>query len=392
MLKNLLHIALALFLLAPHFSLGQQGGNTIRLLTDEWQVYDEDEKLYVPYMPNYHSSPSQLHLLLSTASLEAFYITIKAKGATHLFTNNQLLYVFDSMATNNKEIEITISIADLLKTQKDSTNQLMLSLYAANEQELDVISTSISKYNAQANIADVSHAYWERKEKPKSIYQSTLSLLGIGLLVVFAIFYRITTPIFNMNYLSRYLSGFTKTKSEGGKINSTSFVLFGVFYALVLAYLLTLIQPFDPLNLGNHTFSTEILRSFGELVLWIITFLFIKFTLVWLTGMLYDNRKVFNIHVQEYMNINQIFGIGLLVSAGALHFSNGLVYSTIRENSFIVTCIAMIISGLLVSYRINKTLPFKKVYLFSYLCGTEFFPVLVLIKFLMEQQSHFFST
>lgn len=357
----------------------------IRSLTDEWQVYNEEENTYVPYLPKYHASTSQLHLLLITTAIEPYYLTIESTGATHLFLNNQLLDVLNPSFGQGQSSKITFSIASLLALGQDSSQQLMLSLYGASTQPLSVSNTYISKYGTQVNVAKARQDYTALQPRVINYYQSTLVLLGVGLMAVFAVFYRIPNPIFNLSYLSRYLSGFTKAKSEGGRIDSISFILFGIFYGLVLAYFLTLNQSINIISPENTDRSFDILTAFGQMFLWLLIFLFIKFTIVWLTGILYDNRKAFNIHVQEFMNINQIFSLGLLVTTGALHFSNSLVYPHIQEIASTLLWVSLLISALLVSYRINKTLPFKKVYLFSYLCGTEFFPVLVLIKFLIEQ-------
>ena len=66
--KKHLYITALLLVLGCLPIYAQQSSNIMRLLTDEWQVYDEEEGIYTPYLANYYANPSQLHLLLQTAS------------------------------------------------------------------------------------------------------------------------------------------------------------------------------------------------------------------------------------------------------------------------------------------------------------------------------------
>jgi len=91
-----------------------------------------------------------------------------------------------------------------------------------------------------------------------------------------------------------------------------------------------------------------------------------------------------NIHIQEYMNVNQFHALLLILMAVMLNFSK-LSQPLLIYNLLLFTVIStLLISSFLVSYRIIKAVPFRKIYLIAYLCATEILPAFVLVKFLIE--------
>ena len=360
-----------------------QSTDLVESLTEDWMLYDESESIFVPYLPSIHRNVQQLHLPLRLSDYEGFYLTVKAGGATHLWVNNRLIHAFD---LESGESSITIKISEW-KGYYEKGDTSMVTLYAQAQQPLQRPQAYVSQYPEQANLVERRGDVLRPKPKPEVSSRYTVTLLGVGVLAVFAVFYRLPN-IFNMPYLSRYLAGFTKVKNEGNRIDSLGFLLFLIFYGLAIAYLFALLSPSvlsEAMKSEPEGLSWLLLKQFLQLFLWIQAFLAAKFLIIWLLTNLYDYRRALSIHVEEFMSIHQIYAIGALAMAGVLHFSNTLLSVGAEQAPQYAFWGSMLLGNVLVAYRINKNLPFRKVYLISYLCGTEFFPTLVLIRFLIIQ-------
>jgi hypothetical protein len=347
----------------------QQAGQ-VRRLDAYWQMYDEASGLYVSYLPAYETQAKRLHLLLDWQAVGRYYLVLEAPGATHLFANNRLV---ESLPGTAQPFSLPL---ERLERYAGVGGELLITLYAPNGFPSPP-GALLSRRPAQRNLSEGRHEYRTAIPLAGRERQQALAIMGVGVLAVFAAFYRIPNPIFNLDYLRRYLAGFTKIKSEGGRINTVSFFLFNIFYAITLAYLMVVVAAG-----GEGLSEPAIMRRGLSLFGWVLAFLGGKIALLWILSLLYDYRKAMNIHVQEFMNVNQIYCMAMLLAVGTLYFSNILQDGFWRGMAFYALWASLLLTGALVSYRINKTLPFRKVYLFSYLCGTEFFPALVLIKLL----------
>lgn len=360
-----------------------QSSDILESFNEDWLVFDNSEEQFVPYLPSYHQNMQQLHLPLRLSDYQGFYLTIQGEGITHILLNNRLIHKFEPTSQDAQEFTVSIESWEQYYASGDTC---LITLYANSKQPIIKPQAFISQYQTRSSLATQRNLAWKPQRKSSTTEQSTITLLGIGVMLIFAIFYRLPN-IFNMPYLSRYLSGFTKIKNNGNRLDTLGILLFLVFYGLTIAYLFSLLTP-EVLQVNGSVkdgVSLFLLSQFLQLFLWILAFLVGKFIFIWMLSQLYDHRRSFSIHIEEFVNIHQLYAIFILATAGVFHFSNILLLDNVAQVVQYAFWVSMLIGNLLVAYRINKNLPFRKVYLISYLCGTEFFPTLLLIKFLTMQ-------
>jgi Domain of unknown function (DUF4271) len=351
-------------------AINAQKASIVKELSYDWLVYNEASAQYEPYLPSYHGEVSQLHLIMGIKGFEPYFLKIRSSKASHYFINNQLQ---DALGGQG---EITIPIRSL--SYAELSGRVMITLYA-EQGVLDMPKAYISKYAS----AEESAERTEPTPLPLPIGIGTrmggLTLICFILLGTAAVLTRSSLSNFQVERIKRYASLFTKAKSETGRISAVSFLAFTGLYAAVLGYAIILYIPLPNVELFSwpvHLTGRFLYASAG-----LVAFVFIKTMLVYINTSLYNYQRGMNIHIKELMDVNIIYAMVLLALSALFHLSQLSTYPFLigmASKAFFASFLASI----LVSYRINKDFPFKKVYLFSYLCATEFFPAFILIKLL----------
>lgn len=348
----------------------------VKNLRGDWVVFDEELNVYVPYFENYHGNVSRIHILLAQKQWSGFTLQIKSNPNARIFINNKLI----NRLENN---EVFFLVDEIAQSKKDT---LLLTIYHP-ENQLFPLKTQILRYQTITDSSLQGDKFIQPHLRNRNLDRNLFTFLSIILLGVFAFFSRIPNPIFDFGFLRRYVSGFTKSINQGSRINGLSFLVFNLVFCFSLAFTLIVLNRFTSFSKDTTIpflpFTDTAFGKFLSYCAFVLMFLGGKYLVVWLLSILYDYRKILNIHIQEFMNVHQIYCIILIFFGVLLNFSSfpdpliayrwgiGFIISTFLFSSFLTT------------YRINKVLPFKKIYLFSYLCATEFLPALVLVRLLL---------
>jgi hypothetical protein len=100
-------------------------------------------------------------------------------------------------------------------------------------------------------------------------------------------------------------------------------------------------------------------------------------------GSLFRLDKVVDVHFFDFIHYSKVF-YTLLVPVLVLIFTSYLSYIDRVESLCTVIIIGFaLLRILLISFRLNKLVPDRNLYLFSYLCVTELVPLLTGIKLLL---------
>ena len=348
----------------------------VKDLNNSWLVHDEELNIFVPYFERYHGNVTRVHLLLKPKDWAGFTLQIHSNPSTHLFINNKLI---DRL----EEKERFYQIDDLPNFGADT---LLITLYNPKN-ELFPLDTKILRYRIVSDTSLKGDRFIQAHPRNRNLDRNLFTILSIILLGAFAFFSRIPNPIFDFGYLRRYMLSFTKSINQGSRINGLSFLVFNLVFCFSLAFTLMVLNRFASFNQDADIpflpFTNTALGKFLSYFLFVFLFLLGKYLLILLASILYDFRKILNIHIQEFMNVNQLYCVVLIFGGVLLNFSSFPNPYTAYQWGIGFIVFSFLFSSFLTTYRINKVLPFRKIYLFSYLCATEFLPALILAWFLL---------
>jgi hypothetical protein len=356
-------------------------------LDNQWSIYDKQAKAYIPFLPSLHFDKKQLYLVLDTKKYQDFYLSIFVEENSYFFVNNNLFAHFTTASWQHFKID---------SLQKLSRANPLLITYFSKKifKKLPSASITLKRKNSIANadtmtIADEktsNHTIINIKSENK-VSKNFLMLTILGVLSIVAFFSQVNQPIFSLHFLSSTLKDFIKGKSQIRRLSAPNFMLFLLFYGFSLSYIIIFFATYTDkvddnifLNEGNNDLWGR-LEYWGILSIFVIAIVCVKFLIIWFLGILYSDRQIVSLHMQEYMNISQVFCVIMLCIT--LLF-NSIQYDFLVENLnwlVYIFVFLLFLQSVLLTYRINNATNYKKVYLFSYLCASEYFPLILSAKF-----------
>lgn len=353
-------------------------------LDNAWTIYDNQLKNYVPFLPQLHTTERQLYLILDCERYKDFDFSILGYSGNFLLFNNNLSYKF------NQEAWQHFSIDSLSKLSK---NKLLLITYLSAKTFERQPNVSISLDKKQLSSATTNTDTKDQNDDmlilPKAIAnkisKNFLMIATLGILVILAFFSQTIKPIFSLNMLWISLDSFLKGKNQIKRFSAPSILFFLFFYGFSIAYVIIFLSTYTPLISYSFFLDTgvsifEKLQNWGLLSSFIIAFVCIKFLIIWLLGSLYNDRQIVNLHFQEYMGISQIF-CAILLFITLLANSIATILPQIYLDSIVyIFLFFLILQALLMTYRINNGVNYRKIYLFSYLCASEYLPLILSAK------------
>ncbi len=368
---------------------------TVYSLETAWSIYDNQLQTYIPFLPTLHTGEKQLYLSINEQKYKDFYISIFGKKDIYLFINNNLAYHFqdstwlhlrvDSLQKLTQGAPLLITYLSQTTIKKTPIAEItwqknQRSINAPNQSDINQIPS-----NAQNNTPILV----KTKSKEQKEYKNFLLLATLGILAVMAVFSTTSKPVFSFSFLYTAFSDFLKGKNQIKRLSTPSFAFFLTYYGLILAFVIMFLSTYSN-KISYHFFFNEPTTLGGRvevfllLTLLMIAFVALKYLLIWGLGSLYNDRQLINLHFQEYMSLSQIFCV-ILISVTLLANS---VSTTVSQTTidalvyFFAFC--MILQSILMSYRINNTVTHQKLYLFSYLCASEYIPLFLSAKLLMS--------
>jgi hypothetical protein len=364
-------------------------------LASDWSIYDNQLQAYVPFLPSLHTEEKQLYLTINTQKYKDFYISLFGEKGVNLFINNNLVYHFQDSTWLHLRVDSlqkTMQGASLLLTYWSirTIKTAPISEITWHKKEKIAQSVQIDTINnIPSNESKDTLVLIKTKESKIKEHKNFLLLATLGILAVMAIFSITSKPIFSFAFLSDTLSDFLKGKNQIKRLSTPYFIFFVLYYGLILAFVVMFFSTYsskisyriffdEPTTLGKR------IEIFLLLTFVMIAFITLKYTLIWILGSLYNDKQLINLHFQEYMNLSQFFCVTLL----AVTLLANSIATTISQTTidFLVYFFAfcMLSQSILMSYRINNAVIHKKLYLFSYLCASEYIPLFLSAKLLMS--------
>lgn len=348
---------------------------------DDWQVFDEKYKAYVPYVRERHNDYNSFSLFCDIENYKTYKLLYYSSKENYLFIDASLQ---QKLPINQWVI---LDIDSLQRVYKKT--KLFFTFYGSNTkiEELQIyIGNKVSKSQESIELTDALLTIIPRDISP---FQNFF-VIGLLLLVcAYAFLYNYQPKSFERFFNPKDL--LTISLRDDTFIVNKPFDLGNLLFLVNLSFTIGFIFMLI-INEKNDLFSTSNILQEGEtLSALLVNFLEItsiifgayifKYISLVVLSNLYRLDKIINIHFFKIIQASSIFFLIILIV---------LTYSTISipeitENAekYLFLPISLFFIGrlALLYFTINKMASLKNLYLFSYLCIVELIPLIVGIRF-----------
>ena len=356
--------------------------------SDDFQVYDENVRAYVPYIAELHAEQTALSAYVDLESNRHYTLLISTKQDGYLFINAAL-----KMRLRANQWQV-LSIDSLYRvyhrTKPGATKgELFLTLYGAPglaDKQL-LIGYPRSATQKAVVLRDDNLSV---RPRPLSVYAN---FLGLGLLFLLA------THAFLFTYYHRAFQRFysvrdllsVRSEEESFLINrplSSTNILFTLNLGFVIGYLIMFVQSQNLDVFASHTLLSADQRLgmlLGEfLLLSGIAFVVLlgKYAILEIFGGLYKLQDVINVHFFKVLQSSMLFFTAFTIILAIVVFN--MDTSVWLESALLIPLVIFYTARLVLFYvTIRSMEPIKNLYLFSYLCIVELIPLIIGLRFIL---------
>ncbi len=348
---------------------------------NDWQVFDEKYKAYVPYVRELHQGYNSFSL---------FFDIENYKGYKVLYFSEKENYLFLDASLQKKLPVSSWVILDVDSLQRVfGKSKLFLTIYGTNTNVENIniqIGNKISKSQKAVQMGASLLTILPREISP---FQNFFVFGLIFLACFYAFLFNFQPKSFERFFSFKDL--LTITKRDDSFIVNKPFdlgnILFVVNLSLTLAFIFMLITNeksnlFSASNIlkDGETLGTLML-NFLEISFIILVSLIFKYLALRVLSNLYRLDNITNIHYFKIIQASSLFFLVILVVLTFSTVSVPNIIQNAQEYLFIPITLFYIGRLALLYFAINKMTTLKNLYLFSYLCIVELIPLIVGIRF-----------
>jgi hypothetical protein len=347
--------------------------------SEDWLFFDADKKKYLPFLPEMHTETKiPIHQIIDLSEHNKGFFYFRIRKGEHIYLNNLLIKIAQ------KEEWTELDAAKL--TSYGST--VLLTLYGEKKFSTPPVFYHTSVKQSENELAPERDKSGVLIKKSKSLDFRDFSILTtILLLLLIAFAKKWTDPVFDSKMWLEKIADFIRPVRFSVKMNMLDLLVFVLLSSLVLSHTIMIFGQFDT-YFGSKAVSSEEYKGIWDFsktylsTFLIVAFVFVvKYFLVLFAAQLqFTNKQVVQIHTQVFVRYGKIFlAINFILSA-LLSFSalkNGAI---LLNSALLMMIFGLVLHAAIVSFFVFRTLSLKKLYLFSYLCATEFVPLFLIIK------------
>ncbi|MBC3786735.1 DUF4271 domain-containing protein [Spirosoma utsteinense] len=346
---------------------------------DDFQVYDDAVKAYVPYIVEQHADKTALSAYIDLESNRHYVLLISTQQDGYLFINAALKR---KLWAGTWQV---LSIDSLYRVYRQP--ELFLTLYGAPGLGDRQLFIGYPKSATQKTVV-LRDDNLSLRPREFSDYDSFLSVGLLFLLATHAFLFSLYHRAFLRFYSLRDLLSL-RAQEESFLINrplSSTNILFTINLSFVLAYLILFVQSRNidvfasrALLLGGHRFVALTGEFF---LLSAVAFLFLmgKYVLLEVLGGLYKLQGIINVHFFKILQSSLLFFTGMTLLLAIVAFNGPTL--TWSQNSLLIPLIIFYTARLALLYLAIRSMePIKNLYLFSYLCIVELIPLIIGLRF-----------
>ena len=348
---------------------------------DDWQVFDERYKAYVPYVREQHKGYNSFSLFFDIENYKGYKILYRSEKENYLFIDASL---------QKKLLTSTLVVLDIDSLENIfGKTKLFLTIYGTNTNVEDLSVQIGNKISKSQKAIEMNESLLTILPRDISPFQNFF-VIGLMLLVCFyAFLYNFQPKSFERFFSPRDL--LTISKRDDSFVVNKPFDLGNIFFvvslSLTLGFIFMLIthEKTDLFSASNILNEGEtlgaLMLNFLEISIIVFASLVLKYWVLRVLSNLYRLDNITNIHYFKIIQASSLFFLVLLIVLTLSTVSipgivkNAEKYLSIPISLFFIARLALLY------FTINKVTTLKNLYLFSYLCIVELIPLIVGIRF-----------
>jgi hypothetical protein len=346
---------------------------------DDFQVYDDRSKAYVPYIVEQHADETALSAYIDLESNRHYSLLISTRQDGYLFINAALKR---KLKADQWQV---LSIDSLYRIYRQP--EIFLTIYGAPGLADKQLFTGYPKSATQKPVV-LRDDNLSVRPRPQAVYDNFLNIGLLFLLATHAFLYTLYRRAFHRFYSLRDLLSL-RAQEESFLINrplSSTNVWFMLNLSFILAYLIMFVQSrnlevFDSQNLllGEQRFGW-LAGEFVLLTALSFVSLMGKYIALEVLGGLYKIQNIINIHFFKILQSSLLFFTFLTVILATISYNTAS--ATWPETALFLPLVGFYLARLVLLYFVIRTMePIKNLYLFSYLCIVELIPLIIGLRF-----------
>ncbi|MEQ6118551.1 DUF4271 domain-containing protein [Reichenbachiella sp. MALMAid0571] len=378
MSKTIHRIALIILILSLNINRSFSQNEEVEDLRSSWLVTTEAGKSFLPYVEGLNK-PTAIHFFLDLNRYRDYYLDMKMPKGVSVLVEDRITFVSTRECTRKYSIDSLMGVY--------SKDKIQISLYGedVNFAEVDA---SIIDMNSPISWSSNQGGYTiDLREK---LNNNDFFIISILIILTIVLFVRRGLKNVFFEYFSFQKSFSFKPKSEGlfsiGVFSTTNLLvllLYGVASGFTIVTIVLMLSDKLSEQYGIDTTSNLILLGIGVSVALIVLMIF-KYFLVRIVSEIYRLRKFHLVQYYDYFRIT-LFLTVIFFGLSVVNLSMGGFYLEDYRTTFLIIVVLMLLMRpVLILFKLNKLSGYKNLHLFSYICGTEIIPLIIVLKFFLH--------
>jgi len=353
----------------------------VKNYSEEWLVYDQDQKSYVPYVAEEHSNEPSVNVLINLESNRFYELLVYVEKDNYLFFNGSL---------QRRQMGGTwqrFKIDSLLKMYPNP--QLLLTLYGSAGKAGKKVLVGHRKVSAEKPITIEDASFLVLRPRERSPLSNFFTLSMLLLIAIAALLFSSYPRAFSRFY-SIYDLLSLDPRDESFLVNkpfSRTNLLFVGFTSLLMAYLFFFVQSkqyelftFKEFISPEQTLSESWL-DFGTVSVVVLVALLGKYLGLLILGSLYQLDTITKRHYFKVIQSSLLFYTTtvLVVSVCSFYIFDWAVL--VKYFLIIPSIIFYLFRTALLFFTIRNMVTVKNLYVISYLCIAEIIPLIIGIRY-----------
>lgn len=348
---------------------------------DDWQVYDDRMKSYIPYISEKHLGYPSHTVFCDIQSNRGYNILVYAQKADNfLFINGSL----------RQKIPVgkwmVLSVDSLYRAYEQPI--IYITLYGSNDIDDKKLMLGYKRSLNQRPIV-LAESGITAKPRTPTPYRNYIVLVSMFILVFFSYlsnsYIRAFQRYFNLKDLFN-----TFTREQSSLINkplNRMNVMFIILLSLIISLFYMLLQSKGIHVFGGRTILQEgdtlgvLLSNYFRISLAVFVIMVMKYFFIGLVGQLFNLEKIVDLHYFKIVQASSLFYSALVLALSIL-FMQYLPNDFNWQVYLFTPIVAFYLIRIFILYfTIIRSIPKQSLYLISYLCIVEILPVILGIRF-----------
>lgn len=348
-------------------------------LREEWLFFDENTESFLPFLPDmHHNKLVPIHLIAETKRSENDFFYISVRKGEHIFLNNLLVHIA------KKDFWYELSSEKLTLYGK----KVLISLYSdKSRSEAPVSYRTKAAQTPQQLDEEVIYSPYASRAKKMPIFRDFMIVISLMLMLLISVTNRRSDSLFDSSMWLDKLADFIRPVRFSVKLNTLDTIIFVILSGFVLAHLIMIFEEHSTWiraikNLKKEKFGwLHYTGSYLSKVFFVTIILVLKYlTVTFVSQVLFTNRQVALIHTQTFLRYGKVFLALNYILGGFLSLVAYKTSDAWINFFFVILLLGLFLHSVIISFFVFRSINLKKLYLFSYLCGTEFIPFFLIVK------------